>query len=239
MKDMTEENKKKLISALETADKASEKAGSTTDPTKELYCDLEGFESEFSGSFVVAYPDASFKNGDELPAPKTHACPPSKFSYVPAPGHMDTSKKYTLIMCDPDAPDRKGHAFREFVHYVVSDVTQESLAAGGALEGKTVVEYLGVGCPCKSGFHRYVFLLFQQPEGSTPASLAEAFEGRGGKKVCVAAKAAGLGKVVAATWFQSTWDVSIDAVHVAMGWLPPAPFRSPTQEAANPEAAAA
>jgi len=52
--------------------------------------------------------------------------------------------------------------------------------------------------------------------------------------VCVDAAAAGLGKVVAATWFLSEWDESIDAVHVAMGWLPPAEFRSPTQEAANP-----
>jgi len=52
--------------------------------------------------------------------------------------------------------------------------------------------------------------------------------------VCVAAKAAGLGPVVAATWFQSQWDESIDAVHEGMGWLPPTEYRSPKQEAANP-----
>ena len=49
----------------------------------------------------------------------------------------------------------------------------------------------------------------------------------------MAAKACGLGPVVAAAWFQSQWDESIDAVHEAMGWLPPAEFRSPKQEAAN------
>ena len=198
----------------------------------ELYSDLEGFDAALSGTFTVAYPSATFSPGDVLPAPKTHGAPPSSVAYKA--DDANAGKKYTLIMTDPDAPDRTGHAFREFVHYVVSDVTAESLAVGGALEGTTVLDYLGVGAPCKSGLHRYAFLLFEQPEGSSPASLAAAFEGRGGKKVCVAAKAAGLGKVVAATWYQSEWDESIDAVHVAMGWLPPAEFRSPTQEAANP-----
>jgi phosphatidylethanolamine-binding protein (PEBP) family uncharacterized protein len=195
--------------------------------------DLEGFESTIGGSLTVAYPAGGFGAGDEVPAPTTHVAP----SAVTFKADADNAgKKYTLVMTDPDAPDRTGHAFREFVHYVASDVTAESLAAGGAVEGTTVLDYLGVGSPCKSGMHRYIFLLFEQPEGSNPASLAAAFEGRGGKKVCVAAKAAGLGPVVAATWFQSQWDESIDAVHTAMGWLPPAEFRSPAQEAANPPA---
>jgi len=192
--------------------------------------DLEGFSASLAGSFSVAFPGGGFAPGDELPAPQTHV-PPSAVSYK---AEGNASMMYTLIMTDPDAPDRATHAFREFVHFVVSDVTAESLAAGGAPQGTVVLDYLGAGCPCKSGLHRYVFLLFEQPEGSTPASLAAAFEGRGGKKVCVAAKAAGLGPVVASTFFQSQWDVSIDAVHAAMGWLPPAEFRSPTQEAANP-----
>lgn len=193
--------------------------------------DLEGFECVLSGSFTVAYPDGGFGPGDELPAPQTHVLP-SAVSYKCDADNA--SKKYTLIMTDPDAPDRAGHAFREFVHFVVSDITAESLANGGSLEGTTVLDYLGVGAPCNSGLHRYVFLLFDQPSSSTPASLAAAFEGRGGKKVCVAAKEVGLGPVVAATWFESKWDESIDAVHEAMGWLPPAEFRSPKQKAANP-----
>ena len=194
--------------------------------------DLEGFDaSTLSGSFSVAYPGGGgFTPGKALPAPLT--CEPPTVCYKAE--HGSSAKRYTLIMTDPDAPDRAAHAFREFVHFVVSDITAESLAAGGAPEGTTVLDYLGVGAPCKSGMHRYVILLFVQPEGSTPASLAGAFEGRGGKKVCVAAKAAGLGPVVGATYFESQWDESIDAVHAAMGWLPPAEFRSPAQEAANP-----
>jgi len=198
--------------------------------------DLEGWDCAISGIFSVAYPGGGFGPGDTLAAQQTCA-PPSDVSYQPAASDSDntgSSQKYTLIMTDPDAPDRTDHLFREFVHYVVADVTAESLAAGGPLMGSTVLDYLCVGAPCKSGLHRYVFLLFKQPETSTPASLAAAFEGRGGKKVCVAAKAAGLGPVVAATWFESQWHESIDAVHEAMGWLPPPQFRSPSQEAANP-----
>lgn len=194
--------------------------------------DLEGWgDCALSGVFSVMYPDCVITAGEELSAPLTHV-PFSAVSYTSEADN--SSKKYTLIMTDPDAPNRAEHLFREFVHYVVSDITAESLAAGGALEGTTVLDYLGVGAPCKSGLHRYVILLFEQPEGSTPASLASSFEGRGGKKVCIAAKEAGLGPVVAATYYVSQWDESIDAMHQAMGWLPPPQFRSPAQEAANP-----
>lgn len=198
--------------------------------TAGLVDDLEGWDCALSGSnFVVSYPGCSFSPGDCLSAPETHV-PPSSVSFQAE----DSTDKYTLVMTDPDAPDRSEHLFREFVHYVVSDVTAQSLAAGGALEGNVVLDYLGVGAPHASGLHRYVFLLFKQLESSSPASLAQAFEGRGGKKVCVAAREAGLGAVVAATWFESEWHESIDAVHEAMGWLPPPQFRSPKQQAANP-----
>ena len=112
-----------------------------------------------------------------------------------------------------------------FIHWIVTDVPGGSLAAGSAAEIPLFLDYLG----------GYVFLLFEQPEGFDSASLASSVVGRGGKKVCFGAKSAGLGKVVAATWFLSEWDESIDAVHEAMGWLPPAPYRSPAQQTANPE----
>lgn len=193
--------------------------------------DVVGFDtSSLGGSFSVAYPGGGFAPGGEVAAPVTHV-PPSAVSYK---AEGNAGKKYTFILTDPDAPDRAGHLYREFVHFVVSDITAESLAAGGALTGTTLVDYLGVGAPCNSGLHRYVFLLFEQPEGSTPASLAAAFEGRGGKKVCVEAKKVGLGPVVAASFYQSQWCEEIDAVHTAMGWLPPKEFRSPAQNAANP-----
>jgi phosphatidylethanolamine-binding protein (PEBP) family uncharacterized protein len=185
-----------------------------------------------AGDLKVAYGASAFTSGEELAAPVTHAAAPS-VSYV-ADGNA--GKKYTIILTDPDAPSRATHEFREFIHWVVSDITAESLATGGAVNGTSVIDYLGVGAPCNSGKHRYVFLLFEQPDGANPASLAGAFEGRGGKKACVEAKGAGLGAVVGAQFFESQWDPSIDAVHIAMGWTPPNPYRSPKQLQAQSEA---
>ena len=192
--------------------------------------DVEGFSSnDLKGDFSVIYSKGSVTAG-EVNAPGATASAP-KVAFV-LPGNE--GKKYTLIKTDPDAPDRTGHAFREFIHWVVTDISAESLAAGDAI-GNTALDYLGVGAPYNSGLHRYIFLLFEQPEGCDPAAtLAGAFEGRGGKKSCVAAAAAGLGPIVGMTWYESQWDESIDAVHEAMGWLPPPEFRSPKQQEANP-----
>lgn len=197
-----------------------------------LVDDLEGWDCALSGTLSVAYPEGSFSSGDVVPAPVTHVTP-SSVCYKS--DDNNSSKKYTLIMTDPDAPDRAGHLFREFIHYVVSDISAESLAAGEGLEGTTVMDYVGVGAPHASGLHRYVFLLFEQPEGSSPASLAQVFEGRGGQKAFLGAKEAGLGNMVAATWYESEWHESIDAIHEALGFLPPPEFRSPKQKEANPE----
>ena len=138
----------------------------------------------------------------------------------------EAGKKYCLICTDPDAPSRDEPAYREFVHWVVSDVLSSS--------AETIVEYLGPGPPCNSGLHRYVFLLFEQPDGADVKSLAAAFEGRGGKKAFASAKTAGLGPLVAVDFYEAEWDESVDAVHEAIGFLPPEKYRSPKQKAANP-----
>lgn len=195
-----------------------------------IVSDIEGFNGDnLSGDFVVTYEKGTVSPGDvNLPFETVE---PPKISFR---CDGNDGKKYTLIKTDPDAPDRIGHAYREFVHWVVTDISAESLASG-AIDGNTILPYLGVGAPYASGLHRYCFILFEQPDGCDPGpSLASALEGRGGKKVCVAASAAGLGPIVAATWYESQWDESIDAVHEAMGWLPPPEFRSPKQQAANP-----
>jgi phosphatidylethanolamine-binding protein (PEBP) family uncharacterized protein len=196
-----------------------------------IVSDLEAFNGDhLGGDFSVTYGGrGSIVAGEVIAAGETTAAP--KVSYKCS---GNEGKKYTLIEADPDAPDRVGHAFREFIHWAVTDISAESLAAGDAT-GHTALDYLGVGAPYNAGLHRYVFLLFEQPPGNDPAaSLANAFEGRGGKKSCVAAAAAGLGPIVAVMWYQSQWDESIDAVHEAMGWLPPPEFRSPKQQQANP-----
>ncbi|KAG5463824.1 MAG: protein D1, partial [Olpidium bornovanus] len=67
---------------------------------------------------------------------------------------------YTLVMTDPDAPSRKDPKFGEWRHWVVTDIT-----GGDVKNGKILTSYHGPAPPAGSGKHRYVFLLFKQPEG--------------------------------------------------------------------------
>ena len=56
----------------------------------------------------------------QVAAPLTHV-PPSAVSYQSSEGEGEgEGDKFTLIMTDPDAPDRSEHLFREFVHYVIN-----------------------------------------------------------------------------------------------------------------------
>lgn len=194
--------------------------------TNELFDDIAGLADAYvgGGDLSVEYKNASVTPNATLKAGDTHnVAPKVTLTGIPANG-----QKYTLIMTDPDALSRKEPIYREYIHWVVSDITAESLAQG-AIDGTTQIGYAGVGAPHASGPHRYVQLLFAQPDGADCSGLADAFAGRGGKKACVIAKAAGLGPVVAANFFQSSWEESVDARHAAWGFAPPARYRSPQQ----------
>lgn len=73
----------------------------------------------------------------------------------------DAASFYTLLLCDPDAPARDDPAQREVLHWCVVNVP------GGDVEngGDTLFEYIGSGAPEETGLHRYVFLVFRQPDG--------------------------------------------------------------------------
>jgi len=188
-----------------------------------IVADIAGLADEPA---VPANPAFSlgFRGNGTVYTPAATATPPRVTFAAAKP---DT--RYTLVLTDPDAPDRASHVYREFVHWVVSDLT---FAADGTAEaGTTVLPYVGPGPPCNSGLHRYVFLLYEQPAGAEPAALAAAFEGRGGKRAHEAARAAGLGPLVAVDWYEAQWDETVDAAHTAISFMPPAQFRSPAQKA--------
>jgi len=69
---------------------------------------------------------------------------------------------YTLIMTDPDAPSRANPKFREFRHWLVANIPGNNLS-----EGDTIFEYVGSGPPKNTGLHRYIFLLYKQPDKLT------------------------------------------------------------------------
>ena len=71
----------------------------------------------------------------------------------------DSDANYTLLMTDPDAPNRQSKAFGEVRHWLVVNIPGNKVA-----DGKVLYEYVGSGPPEGSGLHRYIFLVFKQKE---------------------------------------------------------------------------
>lgn len=67
---------------------------------------------------------------------------------------------YTLMMVDPDAPSRESFDFREVRHWLVFNILETNVESGDH-----VSEYRGSGPPKGTGLHRYIFLVFKQPNG--------------------------------------------------------------------------
>lgn len=72
----------------------------------------------------------------------------------------DNNAYYTVLMVDPDAPSRMKPEQREFRHWLVMNVPGCSVA-----QGDEVIGYLGSGPPKGTGLHRYIFLVYKQPDG--------------------------------------------------------------------------
>ncbi|KAL6236515.1 hypothetical protein BDW75DRAFT_250064 [Aspergillus navahoensis] len=73
------------------------------------------------------------------------------------------SQLYTLLLVDPDAPTPDDPKFAYWRHWVISGLTpSEGINAESA---RTLTEYLGPGPKDESRPHRYLFLLFREPEG--------------------------------------------------------------------------
>lgn len=82
---------------------------------------------------------------------------------------------FTLLLIDIDAPNPQDPSHAPFLHYIVSDLAQNELSQGGNTrqESVAVVPYYSVSPP--AGKHRYVAMLFRQPEQKhAPTSDQEA-----------------------------------------------------------------
>ncbi|MCI4381214.1 hypothetical protein PGIGA_G00249090 [Pangasianodon gigas] len=76
----------------------------------------------------------------------------------------NTQKKYMLMMVDPDAPSRTNPARAHWRHWLLADIEGSSLRAGD-IKGTLLSEYTRPTPPKHTGFHRYQFLLYEQPTG--------------------------------------------------------------------------
>lgn len=64
---------------------------------------------------------------------------------------------YTLVMIDPDSPSRTEPLNREFAHWLVGNIPGKHVE-----QGEVLFEYLPAFPRTGTGFHRYIFLLYQQ-----------------------------------------------------------------------------
>lgn len=111
---------------------------------------------------------------------------------------------YTMIMTDPDYPDRKGHKQREFQHWVVVNIR-----GTGILSGNVTTEYYPPQPAEGTGPHRYVFTIFKQPKGRINVTerkiLSKQVDHRGNFQTMKFAEKYGLGDPVAANLFTAQY----------------------------------
>lgn len=80
--------------------------------------------------------------------------------------HVSSDTTYTLLLIDPDAPTPDDPKFAYWRHWVISRIPSGAAAA----EGKTLTQYLAPGPKDDSKPHRYLFLLYREPEGKQELS---------------------------------------------------------------------
>ncbi|KAM6341406.1 phosphatidylethanolamine-binding protein 4 [Podargus strigoides] len=74
----------------------------------------------------------------------------------------EESKKYVLVLVDPDAPSRANPRKRFWRHWLVTDVTGADLKTGD-IKGHVLTDYVRPTPPPRSGYHRYQLRLYEQP----------------------------------------------------------------------------
>ncbi|XP_036248785.1 phosphatidylethanolamine-binding protein 1 [Molothrus ater] len=116
----------------------------------------------------------------------------------------DPQKLYTLVLTDPDAPSRKDPKFREWHHFLVTNMKGNNVGSGTVMS-----DYVGSGPPKGTGLHRYVWLVYEQPQQlacSEPVLSNRSGDKRGKFKVAAFRSKYGLGAPVAGTCYQAEWD---------------------------------
>uniref|UniRef100_A0A4D5R8Y4 Phosphatidylethanolamine-binding protein 1 n=1 Tax=Scolopendra viridis TaxID=118503 RepID=A0A4D5R8Y4_SCOVI len=146
----------------------------------------------------IKYGSHELKMGNVL-TPTQVKDKPTYIHYPTEPG-----KLYTLCMTDPDAPSRKDPKFREWHHWLVVNIPETDVS-----KGETLSDYIGSGPPKGTGLHRYVYLVFKQPDKlkcNEPRLTNRSGDKRGNFKIKDFAKKYNLGNPIAGNLYQAEWD---------------------------------
>lgn len=111
---------------------------------------------------------------------------------------------YTLLMTEVDAPSRDDTSLKEWRHWLIVNIPEDNVSKGDLLYG-----YQGSAPSKGSGFHRYVYLLFKQPDKLTfdeNYSAANSIEGRPNFSTKNFSAKYGLGAPVAGNFYEAQYD---------------------------------
>jgi phosphatidylethanolamine-binding protein (PEBP) family uncharacterized protein len=113
-------------------------------------------------SLQVNFPSISPSNGSFVRVSQVKDAPTISIS---SPTSSLSSQSFTFMLIDPDAPTPDDPKFAYWRHWVVSNIASSKLDASNIVEaGVTLTQYLAPGPKDESGPHRYLFLLFKEPE---------------------------------------------------------------------------
>ncbi|UJR16400.1 hypothetical protein I4U23_003303 [Adineta vaga] len=101
---------------------------------------------------VIEYNNKSFQDGDELKKSDTQTEPKVQINI-----DNDLNKPHlTLIMADPDAPQRGNERGGPWLHWI-----QAGFQGNQVTSGKTLADYQGPAPPSGTGPHQYIFLVYK------------------------------------------------------------------------------
>ncbi|XP_072914517.1 phosphatidylethanolamine-binding protein 4 isoform X2 [Hemitrygon akajei] len=109
---------------------------------------------------------------------------------------------YVLIMVDPDAPSKSNPVFRHWRHWLVTNIHGRDLLDGN-VKGMVLSEYRPPTPPSGTGYHRYQFFLYEQPDDAVITLNEHDKKSFGNWNLNLFITRSNLGKPVASTQFMT------------------------------------
>ncbi|XP_044266932.1 protein D2-like [Tribolium madens] len=108
-----------------------------------------------SSQITIIYPKKTVDLGQEFAPQDVRDEPQVQWE-------ADPEKYYTLVMTDPDAPSRRCPFVAEVLHWLVGNIKGCDMSTG-----EVIAEYRGAGPPRGTGWHRYLFMIYEHAQPVT------------------------------------------------------------------------
>nr|XP_056715626.1 phosphatidylethanolamine-binding protein 1-like [Euleptes europaea] len=123
----------------------------------------------------------------------------------------DPHKLYTVILTDLDVPSRANPKMREWHHFLVTNMKGNDISSGCILS-----DYVGSAPAKGTGLHRYVWLVYEQPQRLTcdePVLNNISAAKRENFRAASFRKKYKLGPPVAGVCYQAEWDSFVPKIY--------------------------